>query len=51
MTLAERYRAQAAWAREKAEPAEVPELRERWLSLARQYDELAAELETKREAR
>ena len=41
MTLSERYREQAAWARARAEEAEGPELRARWLELARQYEELA----------
>jgi hypothetical protein len=47
MTVLERYREQAKWARGNAEKAEVPELRERWLNVAHQYDALAAELESK----
>jgi len=41
MTLAERYREQAKWARTQAEKAEAPELREQWLNLAQEYDRLA----------
>lgn len=41
MTLSERYREQAAWARSRAAEAQTPELRERWLELARHYEELA----------
>jgi hypothetical protein len=43
MTLAERYRQQANWARAQAEKAETPALRDQWLSLAREYDRLAVE--------
>lgn len=46
MTLAERHRERAKWARDNAEKAEASELRERWLSVARQYDALAAELDS-----
>ena len=45
MTLSERYRAQAAWARDQADRADTPELRERWLNLAREYDRLASDNE------
>jgi hypothetical protein len=44
MTLSERYREQAAWARGRAEEAATPELRTQWLELARQYERLAVEL-------
>jgi hypothetical protein len=44
MTLAERYRAQAMWAREQAEKAETTALREQWLNIARQYEQLASDL-------
>ena len=47
MTTAERYLAQAKWARDQAEKAETPALRDQWLNLARQYDVLAAEVEGK----
>ena len=42
-TLAERYLAQAHWARDQAEKAETPELRDQWLNLAREYERLAVE--------
>jgi hypothetical protein len=44
MTLLERCREQAKWARDNAEKAEAPELGERWLNVARQYDQTASEL-------
>jgi hypothetical protein len=43
MTLAERYREQAKWARANALRAGSPELQQQWLDLARQYELLAAE--------
>jgi hypothetical protein len=42
MTLSDRYREQATWARVQAEKTEAPELRQQWLDLAREYDRLAA---------
>lgn len=45
MTLSERYREQAKWARANAEAAPAPELRARWLDIAEQYDRLASERE------
>ena len=42
MTLEERYRAQAKWARDQGEKAETPELRAQWLDLAQTYERLAS---------
>jgi len=44
MNLSERYRDQAAWARKRAEEGATPELKEQWLSLAREHERLASEL-------
>ena len=43
MTLPERYREQAMWARAQADKAAIAELKQRWLDLATQFELLAAE--------
>jgi hypothetical protein len=43
VTLAERYREQARWARDQAATAETAELKQQWLDLATQCERLAAE--------